>query len=609
MKQHFQPLLNLEQAKDLVFASVTVPRSDCPVEHPDRTTSPTQPGLSRTPTTSQSPDHTATRSPASSFTTSVSSPEEDNLSNPEWEDPQQAECSSASDHSASGSEAPNDTATSRNEWLSKSGMISWAPTEAETLPYTPSRCLAEGPTDYARRRIHDIQSCLELFVTEEILQLVLGYTNLDGQRTDGEGWEDISMMELKAFIGLLILVGVYRSRDETTRSLWAEGTGRAIFKATMSQKKFGKIAAMLRFDDQLHRPRRMIDTRLAAIWPVWESWAPRLQMVYNPGVEVCVDEQLVPFRGRCPFVQYFPHSSDRYGIKVWTAYDAKTSYTWKMSVCTWKQNEAISQLNQGKTVLLDLAEGLGGHTVMCDSFFTSCELGEELLKRKIAMVGMMKKNNPELPRALLEVRQRAILSAVFAFTKTHTAVSYIPNRGKNVILLSTKHREPAVSTRRLQKPLMVTEYNNSKGRVKLDKVFGAYSCRQKTHRWTQRLFYHILDVSAYNAFILWMCLDPGWKAGITNKRRLFLEELGKAMVTPLMQQRQRLPRNPTAIAVVNAARARYPEDSAPITSSGRRRQCHTCRKMVSNVCCRCGHFVCKAHLEVTCFTCSSGDLD
>lgn len=58
--------------------------------------------------------------------------------------------------------------------------------------------------------------------------------------------------------------------------------------------------------------------------------------MYNPGPEVTVDERLVPFRGRCPFKQYMPSKPGKYGIKIWAACDARSSYAWNMQVYTGK---------------------------------------------------------------------------------------------------------------------------------------------------------------------------------------------------------------------------------------------------------------------------------
>ncbi|KAJ8393029.1 hypothetical protein AAFF_G00069330 [Aldrovandia affinis] len=135
-----------------------------------------------------------------------------------------------------------------------------------------------------------------------------------------------------------------------------------------------------------------------------------------------------------------------------------------MQVYTGKQEGARLEVNQGRRVVLELTEELQGygHTVTCDHFFTSYALAEELLRRKMALVGTIRRNKPELPPNQLQTRQRAILSSVFAFTKTHTAVSYVPKRGRNVLLLSTKHREPSVSKAEHQKPAIILDYNSCK---------------------------------------------------------------------------------------------------------------------------------------------------
>lgn len=62
-----------------------------------------------------------------------------------------------------------------------------------------------------------------------------------------------------------------------------------------------------------------------------------------------------------------------------------------------------------------------------------------------------------------------------------------------------------------------------------------YSCKRKTQRWPLCLFYNLLDISCYNAFVLRSHIDSDWKWGCLYRRRLFIKELGKALVTPLIQ--------------------------------------------------------------------------
>jgi hypothetical protein len=40
---------------------------------------------------------------------------------------------------------------------------------------------------------------------------------------------------------------------------------------------------------------------------------------------MCVDEQLVAYRGKCSFRQYIPSKAAKYGIKIWWYRDSATS--------------------------------------------------------------------------------------------------------------------------------------------------------------------------------------------------------------------------------------------------------------------------------------------
>jgi acyl-CoA-binding protein len=90
------------------------------------------------------------------------------------------------------------------------------------------------------------------------------------------------------------------------------------------------------------------------------------------------------------------------------------------------------------------------------------ELSQQLLKRKITMVGTVRKNKPELPSALLATRGREAFSSRFAFTHTTTLVSYLPKRNKNVVLLSTLHKTAEISDCEDRKPAIILDYNHNK---------------------------------------------------------------------------------------------------------------------------------------------------
>ncbi|CAM4487531.1 unnamed protein product [Leuciscus chuanchicus] len=204
-----------------------------------------------------------------------------------------------------------------------------------------------------------------------------------------------------------------------------------------------------------------------------------------------------------------------------------------MQIYTGKPPGMPREINLGRRVVLDMVDGYKGHIVTCDNFFSSYALGTELLKRKIRMIGTIRKNKTELPSALVSTRGRATHSSLFAFTETHTIVSYIPKKNSNVLLMSTVHSDAALSERDDQKPQMILSYNSTKGGVdNLDKIVATYTCRRKTARWPMAVFYNIVDVSAYNSFVIWREVNPSWRQADSFKRRHFLEELGRALLVP-----------------------------------------------------------------------------
>ncbi|KRZ08871.1 PiggyBac transposable element-derived protein 4 [Trichinella zimbabwensis] len=323
----------------------------------------------------------------------------------------------------------------------------------------------------------------------------------------------------------------------------------------MSLKKFHQISRMIRFDDHNSRASRRSKDKLAAVRVIWDTWVKNLPKMYNPSQNVTIDERLYPFKGRCQFRQYMPKKPAKYGIKFWVTCCSKSSYAWNMQIYTGKPSSGIREKNQGMRVVLDMAKGLKGHNVTCDNFFTSYSLGVELRKKNLTLVGTVKKNKPELPWELLHLQGRELNSSRFAFSEDCTIVSYVPKKNKNVLVLSTMHNDTRVSDGKGSKPDIILHYNNTKGGVdNLDKMTSTYSCQRKTVRWPLVIFYNIIDVSAYNAYVLWTEKHPTWNAGRLHKRRLFLEELGKALVQPEMMRRKTLPRTAAAKSAVERLR-------------------------------------------------------
>lgn len=390
-----------------------------------------------------------------------------------------------------------------------------------------------------------------LFI-EPISEEILAMTNLYGLQNAKKSWVNITKEELEAYFGLLILAGVFRSHDEELTELWDDTIGRPIFRATMALSRFKVITNCLRFDNRQERMAKQSGERdkLAPVRNVFEKWDKNLSRQYNPGKNVTVDEQLIPFRGRCPFKQYISSKPAKYGIKVWACCEADTAYVWRTQVCTGKPRNGKPETNQGMRVVLEMTEGLKGRRVTADNFFTSNDLVTTLQKRQLTYLGTIRKNKTFLPPKTLDMKKKPPGYSQFVFDNENkiSIVSHVPKKNRLVLLISSDHMNKNVSDDESKKPLMILDYNKTKGGVDLaDKFVATYTCKRKTNRWPVALFSYMIDTSALNGLIIFSQLFPDWNNDVRHKRRLYLIELGQALINPLILNRNVSPRSSNAL--------------------------------------------------------------
>ncbi|CAF1090732.1 unnamed protein product [Rotaria sordida] len=74
----------------------------------------------------------------------------------------------------------------------------------------------------------------------------------------------------------------------------------------------------LRFDDRQLRDKF---DHLTPIRTIFEYFVKQLPQHFILSENLTTDEQLVPFRDRCSFVQYMPNKPSKYGLKFWVLCD------------------------------------------------------------------------------------------------------------------------------------------------------------------------------------------------------------------------------------------------------------------------------------------------
>ncbi len=423
--------------------------------------------------------------------------------------------------------------SSRPSFISKDGTI-W---EIEPIPQTNTDKEVNNCFDLLNIpenvQVNTPMDFFKLFFTDEICDEILRCTNMEAMKF--YDWNDdfklINKQELRAFFGLLISAGHLKSCNENYRSFWHPFYGSYIFPATMGVNRFEQLLRFIRFDDKSTRSERRKTDKLCPIRNIWEQVTANFKKHYIPSQNLTIDEQLMPCRCRCSFIQFMPKKPDKYGIKIFWICDSKTAYPLQGFVYTGKNGDKRT-VDLARIVVETLCQSYyqTNRNITTDNYFTSYPLAKSLLSNGLNLIGTLKKNKTCVPVDFLPNRTKTEGSTMFGFQNDITLASHVPKVGKAVLFLSTMHHDNTVITEEGKKPISEINkyYNRTKGGVDtMDQMVHEYMTKRKTNRWPFAFFMNLLDVANIAAYTLWCKKYPLWNAKKGNKRNLFLRELGE----------------------------------------------------------------------------------
>ena len=467
----------------------------------------------------------------------------------------------------------------------------------------------------------EIESVWGLLFSDDILQEILLWTNvkIEKMRTkyrnvDQQSYlHDLDIIELKAFIGLLVFTAIFKSGNESLDSLFAtDGTGRDIFRCTMTKNRMLFLLSALRFDNAEDRDERKKEDPTAAISKIFKRFIENSQDCISLGTNVTIDEMLVPFRGRCSFIVYMPKKPAKYGLKVLCMTDARTHYLYNAYIYCGKGSDGFTLANEEKklkipsqsVVRLVKPVETSHRNVTADNWFGSIELTQELLKRGLTYVGTLKKNKPQIPNQFLPHKSRLEQSSLYGFTDDMTLLSYVTKKGKAVILISSMHHSEQLDEES-GKPEIIEYYNMTKGGVdSLDQKCATYTASRRTRRWPMAIFFALVDISSgVNAYRIYQAFEKSPEIS----RFDFMKGLAKSLTNPLMKRRiemKNIPRELTfsiqRILGIDAEElARIEPDVPPQEEFEKRKTCTFCPpKLKRKTKCPCQELALQSALDV-----------
>ncbi|CAC5361958.1 unnamed protein product [Mytilus coruscus] len=181
------------------------------------------------------------------------------------------------------------------------------------------------------------------------------------------------------------------------------------FRCMFSRNRFQNILKFLHLVDTKKLPKRNDPAyKPSQKVQTFDFVNRKFLRYYNPRRELAVDESLVGTKGKTSMLQYIPSKRSRFGVKFWMLVESVTGYVLQMDVYHGKRFDPTPVATlQGTNVVMNLMKnshllGKGFH-VFADSFFTSLNLANKLLRERTYLTGTMRTINRPMPQMIKDI--------------------------------------------------------------------------------------------------------------------------------------------------------------------------------------------------------------
>ena len=397
---------------------------------------------------------------------------------------------------------------------------------------TPEFSQRVGPAREMPRNSSVLDYFLVLFMTE-LLQLIATNTTLYAAEIDIDREEMrgdfylASLDEIKAFIGVVILMGIVKLPKIS--NYWA--TDERFYQPSIAKvfprDRFLQLMRYLHISDPQTMPEKTHpDYKLYRVKPIIQTLAQTFKRMYNPHREQAIDKAMVKFKGRIGFLQYMLMKPCKRGIKIWCRCDSTNGYLCQFEVYIGKESETQAALLPGQAegsiaaVVRRLTRPLVGknYFVFMDNFFSGISLFRELLNENIYCCGTLRKNRKGFPESLKTVKLKEQGESKFVRSGNMVCTIWRDKASnKPVTVLSTQCNPVGgdqVKRRKKQgrqwvdvvinRPASVAFYNKFMGGVDMhDQARWYYNLTQKSVKWWKYLFWFFLDTAIVNSHIIY----------------------------------------------------------------------------------------------------------
>lgn len=326
---------------------------------------------------------------------------------------------------------------------------------------------------------------------------------------------DTNAIEMIHFAGVQLMMGTLKYPQG--RLYWNRDLCVPVIRDTISRDRFFELRNYLHFVD-IHHPNT--NDKLWKIRPLIDPILNKCQSLPR-SKHMSIDEQMIPFSGRCEYRQYVPAKPNPLGLKNFVL-AARDGLVLDFEIYVGKDTlpqDVMKNLGLGAGIVEKLCRTIDGSCVLyTDRFFTSLKLAEHLLEKnkdifltgtvmtnRIGTVAQKLKTDKALKRGQWDEKVRS--------DENVCVVKWMDT--KAVTMLSTcSGSAPADTCRRwckkqnrkidIDRPAAVRNYNTCMGGIDLcDRLIAYYRSAMRTKKWTVRTFCHFLDLVVVNCWVMY----------------------------------------------------------------------------------------------------------
>ena len=332
----------------------------------------------------------------------------------------------------------------------------------------------------------------------------------------------LSIDELEKCLAVVMFMSLIPLSN--SRHFWSLGLRILQVSYILSRRRFEEIKRFIHFNNNSRMAPSGDDNfdRLFKVRPLLDHLREKYNSITMPQT-LCIDEQMIPFKGKSALKQYIPSKPHKYGYKVFILCSNK-GIIHDFEVYTGKIEPPAGEpdLGASSNIVVRLSKIIPvdkNQLLFFDNWFTSVPLICHLAKSKVLCLGTVRSNRLRgctLPsdKDMKKLGRGAYLEKECTIDNIKLRTIRWMDTKAVTLLTSFDSAQPLTSVKRYETkskkridvscPNAVVTYNaHMRGVDLLDFLIALYRIKLRSKKYYHRLFFHFLDMTVVTSWLLY----------------------------------------------------------------------------------------------------------